>query len=133
MLVARPETLEKDVHKAIENSLWVLGAKYSTMASNSTLKRIVSDYAEENFSGKSASKRPDLLLAADFSEHYLLIEFKRPSHPLNYQDAAQAQGYRATLGRHLTSKPIEIVLLSGSRDADVDARYKAGDNLRFIT
>ena len=131
-LIADARTVEKDVHTAIEQSLWVLGPKYALMASNRTLTRIVSEYLDKTYTGTRAAKRPDLLLADDFSDRYLLIEFKRPSHPLGREDAAQAQIYRDELSPYVSAKPIDIVLLAGKRDPGMDARYDTVD-LRFHT
>lgn len=123
-LAANPETLEKDIHKAIEKSLWVLGNRYALMASNETLKRIVITYCDKTYTGNRASRRPDLLLAADPGESYLLIEFKRPTHPIDRQDEAQAQQYRDDLAPYLPAKPIDVIVLGGSRDATMDTRYE---------
>lgn len=90
-LAANPATVEKDIHKAIENSLWVLGGRYALMASNTTLRRVVAEYCDKTYTGERAAKRPDLLLAADASDRYLLIEFKRPSHIVAREDEAQAR------------------------------------------
>jgi hypothetical protein len=84
------------MHKAIEHSLWILGAPYHLMSSNETLKRIVDEYANKKFKGKRPAKRPDLLLSTDPGDAYLLIEFKRPNHPISREDETQAQIY----GKH---------------------------------
>lgn len=59
-LAGNPATVEKDIHKAIENSLWVLGTRYAPMASNTTLKRVVEEYLGKTYVGERAAKRPDL-------------------------------------------------------------------------
>lgn len=41
VLIANKDTHEKELHKALENSLWVLGARYHMMASNRSLRRVV--------------------------------------------------------------------------------------------
>jgi hypothetical protein len=82
-LAANPATIERQMHKAIERSLWILGAPYHLMSSNETLKRIVEEYADKKFKGRRAANRPDLLLNTDPGEAYLLIEFKRPNHPIS--------------------------------------------------
>jgi hypothetical protein len=130
-LASDPRTLEKDIHTAIEQSLWVLGPRYAMIASNRTLTRIVANYLDKTYIGERADRRPDLLLADDFSDRYLLVEFKRPTHALGREDAAQAQKYRDDLSRYLSAKPIDIILLSGKR-AVMDARYDT-DNLKFHT
>ena len=125
-LIGKPATLEKEVHVALENSLWVLGSKYAMMASNKTLGTIVSRYCDKKYSGQRVQRRPDLLLAQDAGERYLLIEFKRPSHTLTREDEAQAQGYRDDLSAVLPDKAIDVLLLGGQRDR-MDTRYDVPD------
>ena len=126
-LAANPATVEKDIHKAIEKSLWVLGERYALMASNTTLKRVVAEYCEKTYTGKRAAKRPDLLLAIDASDRYLLIEFKRPSHVVTREDEAQARVYRDELSPYVPSKAIDIVVIGGGRDKSMDSRYDGPD------
>ena len=126
-LAANASTHEQQMHKAIENSLWILGARYQMMASNGTLRRVVREYCDKKYSGAKASNRPDLLLAADSGERYLLIEFKRPSHPVDRQDEAQAREYRDELARHFPAKGIDIILLGGRRGTGADTRYDTTD------
>lgn len=79
-------TLESEVHKSLENNLWILGAQYSIFSSNITLKKQIKKYLDQEYSGDRADKRPDLILNENFYSEYLLIEFKRPKHPLSFQD-----------------------------------------------
>lgn len=125
-LVQNEMTLEKDVHKAFEGNLWVLGRKYSLMSSNVTLKKVVNTYCETAFKGDRASKRPDLLLSQDYGDSYLLIEFKRPSHPIGRDDVAQAEKYRDDLSPRLSSSAkMEILLIGKGRLATLDANRLA--------
>jgi hypothetical protein len=128
-LAANPATVEKDIHKAIENSLWVLGTRYAAMASNTTLKRVVAEYCDKTYTGERAAKRPDLLLAADAGDRYLLIEFKRPSHVVRREDEAQARVYRDELSSYVPRRAIDIMVIGGARDKSMDSRYDAADVL----
>lgn len=116
-LIANPETLEKQAHQAFQGNPWLLGSKYALLASNKTLKRVVEEFTTSKFDGEHGAKRPDLLMLQDASDRYLLIEFKRPSHPLARADEAQARVYRDELGLRLPGKAIDIVLLGGRRAA----------------
>lgn len=123
---------EKDVHKAIENSLWVLGGRFHVMASNKTLRPNAEDYTSKTHVGPARQdKRPDLLLATDAAERYLLIEFKRPSHAIDRQDGAQAREYRDELAVLLLGKAIDVVVIGGRRVAG-DSRYDTQD-LRVLS
>ena len=124
-LAAKPATLEAQMHKAIEKSLWVLGGAYYLMSSNETLARTVEEYAKKKFRGKQASKRPDLLLSTDPGDRYLLIEFKRPTHPITRKDEAQAQIYADELHGQLPAKPFDIIVIGGKRVGESDPRNDA--------
>jgi hypothetical protein len=123
-LIGSEATLEKDVHKAFETNLWLLGRQYSLLSSNITLKRVIANYGDKKFAGERASKRPDLLLSQDLSDSYLLIEFKRPSHPISRQDIAQAEQYRDDLSGTITSSsPLRILMIGKGSAASMDKRY----------
>jgi len=131
-LIANAETLESQIHVALEKSLWVLGPAYSIMSSNKSLGRVIEEYTDKKFTGPRRSKRPDLLLATDPGDRYLLIEFKRPSHVLDRDDESQAKEYRDDLTSHLQGKPIDILLLGGRRDPKQSAFYDTRD-VKFMT
>ena len=95
------------------------------MSSNETLARIVEEYAQKKYSGKRAAKRPDLLLSTDPGDRYLLIEFKRPSHPITRQDEAQAQSYADELHALLPAKPFEIIVIGGKRLSEANPQNDA--------
>ncbi|RZO62397.1 MAG: hypothetical protein EVA89_09170 [Sandaracinaceae bacterium] len=122
-LASNEHTLEAQMHKAIEDNLWVLGPDYALVASNQTLRRMVEDWASKKFTGKRAKKRPDLFLAQQLRADYLLIEFKRPSHPLNRDDETQAIKYRDDLSPFVLGGTIDIVLIGGERARGVSPLY----------
>ena len=110
-------TLESMMHKAIELNLWIFGPEFSLFSSNITLKRQVEDYLGTKYIGTLAEKRPDLLLNENLNGEYLLIEFKRPNHSLNYVDYQQAIAYRHEFKKY-TSSPIKVLLIGGKRSPD---------------
>ena len=112
-----PKTLETQMHKAIEKNLWIFGPEYSLFSSNKTLQRQVEEFLGKKFSGKRANKRPDLLLNENLKGEGLLLEFKRPSHPLNRDDYTQATDYRHDLAK-LINKPINVLVVGGKRSPD---------------
>lgn len=116
-LACDPATTEAAMHKSLELSLWVFGPEYSFFSSNVTLKRQIEDVLNTTYKGKNADRRPDLLLNQNLSGDYLLIEFKRPSHSLNYDDYRQAIEYRHDFAKHITS-PIRVVLIGGRLSSD---------------
>ena len=52
-LASNPNTLEKDMHTALDRNLWVFGPGYSVMASNQTLARVIAEYTGQAFKGKA--------------------------------------------------------------------------------
>ena len=71
------KTLERQMHKAIEQSLWVLGAELDMLCSNQSLRTAVENYSQNKFKSRSANKRPDLVLLSGVDGRHVLIEFKR--------------------------------------------------------
>ena len=120
-LIQAARTKEIDAHKAIESNLWLLGRSYATIASNKTLKNIIQSYCDRHFSGERADKRPDLLLAQNYKDDFLLIEFKRPHHSITRDDMAQAEKYRDDLSPHLhSSGAIEIMMIGQGRSPSLN-------------
>jgi hypothetical protein len=127
LLIANPNTLEKQVHLVIESNLWILGSRYALLSSNKTLRRIAEEYANEKFAGANASKRPDLLLLSRVDGRHLLIEFKRPLKEIDRDDEAQAQKYRDDLG--LKFHPMDILLIGGTVNKSL--RLHGGDEVEY--
>lgn len=111
------KTLEAQMHKAIEKNLWIFGIEYTLFSSNKTLHRQVEEFLGKKFTGARASNRPDLLLNENLNGECLLIEFKRPSHPLNRDDYTQATDYRHDLLK-LINKPIKVLVIGGKISPD---------------
>ncbi len=125
-----PATLEKEMHKALDTNLWVFGPQYSMMASNKTLARTIEEYTGKKFSGKRADKRPDLFLAQDAQNMYLLIEFKRPTDEVGRDAEAQAKKYRDDLTPDFGH--IVILVIGGTVDSKMAAQY-ADSGVHFLS
>lgn len=123
-------TQEKDVHVAIENTLWILGPEFALLASNRTLTKVIEDVFGTHSTGADGAKRPDLLLLNRYGGRYLLIEFKRPAVTLDYDHKAQAERYRGKLKRH--AEPIDIIVFGGKRRDDMVALHENGQ-IRMAT
>lgn len=126
-LVLRKDTLEADVHKAIETNLWVLGRGYSTMSSNRTLRNIARRFGSGEPEASRAARRPDLLLGQASDGTKTIIEFKRPSHSIDRADVAQAEAYRDDLARQLPSGSIRILMLGNGLVPTLDVTRVAPD------
>jgi hypothetical protein len=131
-LIFNPETREAEVHKLLENNLWVLGNEYPEIASNVTLKKILEESFGQKYTGDKGEKRPDLLLARDVKGRYLLIELKRPSHKLNRDDEYQAVKYRDDINRQIPDTKIDIILIGGGISKDISPHYSRPD-VKFLS
>lgn len=122
-LLLNSDTLEADMHRALEHNLWVLGSEYALLSSNQTTKVILAKYADVHFDGPRANKRPDLLLCASVTERHVLIEFKRPSHAITRDDENQAVKYRDDL--RTTFDNVELLLIGLGTAPGVDSGSRA--------
>jgi hypothetical protein len=126
-LISKQETLEAEVHRAIENNLWLLGANYRLISSNKSLARLVSDWMDREFTGIDADRRPDLFLASLNQQTCLLIEFKRPSRSITRDDENQANKYRDNLQPFVPGTKIEVLVIGGGRDLRVSTHYEMNE------
>ena len=129
-LVGNDNTLEKEVHSAVENTLWVFGYEFALISSEKRLSTIIAKTFGGTDDSDDGNRRPDLLLLNRYMGRFLLIEFKRPSLTLDWPHKSQAEGYRAKLKPH--ADPMDIVVLGGKRRPDMNQNHD-GDSIRMIT
>lgn len=110
--------LEAQMHRALEDNVWIFGDQYEVLKSNASLRTIAKRLSDEGYKGKRARERPDLLLVGTM-DRYLLVELKRGSHTIGHNDVAQAQRYRDELRQHLGThgEPIELAIIAGRVEA----------------
>jgi hypothetical protein len=129
-LYDNPKTLEIQMHRAIEQSLWVLGADLDKLSSNQSLRSVVENCTKKRFAKKSANKRPDLVLVSGADGRHVLIEFKRPSHTIKREDQAQAESYRDDLTPTFGTK-MDVVLVG--KDVDKALLLHQTPGVRFLS
>ena len=132
VLCTEPKSLEKDVHKAIEKNLWLFGPEYSLFSSNITLKKQIEIYLNKEYVGDRADKRPDLMLNESLNGERLLIEFKRPSHPLRYKDYLQAITYRNDFRQNSMVEKITVILMGGKRGGDLPEQQDKESHVKIM-
>jgi hypothetical protein len=130
-LITNPDTKEAAVHTVLAKNLWVFGAEFSLVVSNTTLANTLKKYTDEKFAGPRAQHRPDLLLLTQLGQRYKLVEFKRPSHTLDRRDVSQAEQYRDDLISRL--QPIDIMVLGKEFDARMQVNMPANVTLASYT
>jgi hypothetical protein len=63
-------------------------------------------------------------LSQDYRDSFLLIEFKRPSHPISRKDIAQAEQYRDDLYPKLSSSShMEILMVDKGRATTLNTQH----------
>lgn len=132
-ICSKNETLEKHVHTAVEKNLWLFGVSYSLFSSNITLKTQIESYLDRKYIGDRADKRPDLVLSENLNGERLLIEFKRPSHALNFSDYQQATRYRNDFHQNGIDKQINVILIGGSLGPDLPIQERREPNVQILT
>jgi hypothetical protein len=123
-LIANDETTEKAVHVAIENALWVFGYEFALISSERRLATIIQRMFDGVDDSDEKNRRPDLLLLNRYMGRYLLIEFKRPRLPLDWDHKTQAERYRAKLEAH--ANPLDIIVLGGRRRPEMQPLQDGG-------
>ena len=131
-LIFNSKTREADIHKMFEKNLWILGTEYSIMSSNETLKKTVGKFFGKRYKGDSAKNRPDLLLAQDIKDNYLLIEFKRPTHKLDRTNESQTLSYRDELNTYFPNSRIEIMLIGGGIKRNISSQ-NLRDDVKYLS
>jgi hypothetical protein len=96
------------------------------------LKRQIEELLKQKYSGVQGTIRPDLLLNESLMGEFLLIEFKRPSHSLNYADYQQATKYRHELAGY-SAKPIKVLVIGGRIDGFPAREVEPGVNCLLFT
>lgn len=127
ILINDPKTLEKTIHKALENNTWVLGDKYNVLISDKTLKSSIETISNKKYKGDNALNRPDMLLGRNLNQELVLIEFKRPSFTINRTTESQALEYRDELNPIYNNQLIDIILLGGKVDPKISSQNQRDD------
>jgi len=125
------ETDEKLIHSSLETNLWIFGIQFTVFSSNKSLKRQVENHLNQKYTGSRANKRPDLMLSVNYANEYLLIEFKRPSHSLKYEDYQQATAYRNDFVP-FTNANIKVLLIGGKRGSDLPPSHNQEPNTSIL-
>ena len=80
--------------------------------------------------GGRALQRPDLFLAENVLNRYLLIEFKRPSHSIDRDDENQAEKYRDEVDPLIGT--MDIIVIGGKKSPIIQTQYQKLD-IRLLT
>jgi hypothetical protein len=122
----------QDLHKMIEYNLWLLDEKYNLFTSNKSIKKILNDLIENNSIDKDLNKRPDMILKRD-RDDFIIVEFKRPSHIINYDDVTQTLTYRDLLLKHHfpNARDIDIFIVGREFEQGVLRNYPKNNSQKI--
>lgn len=127
ILINDSKTIEKTIHKALENNTWVLGDNYNVIISDKTLKSSIESISNKKYKGDNALNRPDMLLGRNLNQELVLLEFKRPSFTINRSTENQALEYRDELNTLYNNQFIDIILLGGKVDSKISSHNQRND------
>ena len=108
----------KDIHKLMENNLWLLDDNYTLYASNKSLKSFLKNKVAKEFK-EHEKDRPDIIVKT-LLDKVLIIELKRPSHRIVSTDFAQVSKYKTIITSNKpNAKLIECYLIGSEFDEAV--------------
>lgn len=95
-MINTPATKEyPDIHKILDKNLWLLDDNYKLYSSNQQLKTILEKELLSKYKNHDA-KRPDII-CKNLLGRYVVIEIKRPSYRIQYEDYPQVMLYNNIL------------------------------------
>ncbi len=121
-------TLElQELHRVLENNIWIIDDKYSLFTSNQSLNTIAKKLGKE-YAGEYPRKRPDLILKRDRND-IILIELKAPNVEVKMIEVTQALEYRTELKKLCPDvRDIHVFLIGKDYDETSRDNFKAGNN-----
>ncbi len=120
-LVDREGTKEADIHRVLQENLWLLEIDNRPISSNESIRKVIENYLGGRYAGARASKRPDLPAAEHIAGHHLLIEIKAPNVTINRKHESQAIEYRDDLQGSGKLQRIQILLLGKGKAPEMNA------------
>jgi len=123
-LIKEKDTREMEIHKLLENNLWLLNNNYDLVRSDKPLSDYLSKCIKED---PKLGKRPDLIVKMFLQDinHIVLVELKRPFVKLNAEHIGQVLGYKGIIENHNPSiKDIDVFLIGYDLDPNMPKGLK---------
>lgn len=95
-IVASDKSLEIDVHKLIENNLWLIREGLELWSSNKQLRTVLGNHLDELYKDKK-ELRPDLICRSRNGNEAIIIEFKRPKEKIVMEHVTQILNYKTII------------------------------------
>lgn len=113
---------DNSIHRILERAMWIIDERYWLLHSNETIRKIVGDSILKNNKNKKAI-RPDFVCGT-IGDKLIIVELKRPSHPLTVDDLNQLEMYLSIIEDHLTYSKFEAYLLGKKISPELSKRKK---------
>lgn len=114
-LLEEKVTKEIEIHKLLENNLWLLNNDFDLVKSNSTLATYLNQNIKDD---PDLGKRPDLIVKCLLQNphHSIIVELKRPSIKLNAEHIGQVLSYKGIAENHNPALTFDLYLIGYDRD-----------------
>lgn len=109
---------EDSIHRILERAMWIIDERYWLLHSNETLRTIVGNEIVKKNKGNE-KKRPDFVCGS-VGDKLIIVELKRPSHPLTVDDLNQLEMYLSIIEQHHSGKTFECYLIGKSVSVELE-------------
>jgi hypothetical protein len=118
-LVVSEKAKEIELHKLIENNLWLVREGLELWSSDKPLKTILETRLDELYEGQN-DLRPDLVCRSrNDGKEAVILEFKRPKETIKMTHVTQAMEYAGLLKKHRPSINFETFVVGREYHPDV--------------
>lgn len=126
---------KESMHRFLEGNPWILGDNYEILTSNQELKTLVKKEVGKSRHVKHGKERPDFALICQGDEILVIVEIKKPAHPLTLDDAQQLMRYRALAEKYIGKKyrRFDGFLIGGKISYDLGANIDGFKSIQIKT
>lgn len=127
-LVISNKTLEIELHRLIENNLWLVKEGLELWGSDKPLKKLLEDHIKKLYEDKM-DLRPDIVCRSrDEGSQAIILEFKRPKEKIIMDHVTQALKYKGLIQKHRPNLSLQTYVIGREFDTDVLASKVDLDN-----
>ncbi len=121
------------IHRILERSMWMIDEKYWLLQSNKTLLTYIGKELSKKDKKKYGKKRPDFVCGT-IGKKLIIVELKRPSHPLNVEDLNQLEDYSVIIDKYKGARySVECFLVGSKKDSELDSYLKRRKGVSVLT
>lgn len=118
-LLMSKKTLEIELHRLIENNLWLVKEGLEIWSSDKPLKKILEDHILKIYKDK-IDLRPDIVCRSrDDGLQAIILEFKRPKEKITMEHVTQAFKYKGLIQKHRPNLNLQTYVIGSQFESDV--------------